>query len=224
MADLKVKSNDAEAAVAQLKSQLEELIQAKEEDETALLQKFRDLLNEKKVKIREQQKVIAASGSFNASHPGASQPTEEVTVKQEKPAKKPPAKPARQVGKSRASKRKAPASKRVEEESEEEDLQAMDVDKIKPEEQDTDPGNTTEGTASVTSDDEDVDTSARPGRGAEVAPTAPKLREKTPPKTTKETPPARRDLPFVNKRPTRANPAPAPVPAAGSETDSDDEL
>ncbi|RYP52048.1 hypothetical protein DL768_002731 [Monosporascus sp. mg162] len=50
-----------EASVAELKGQLRELIRAREDDEALLLEKFRDLLNEKKVKIRQQQRLLAAA-------------------------------------------------------------------------------------------------------------------------------------------------------------------
>ncbi|RYP14808.1 hypothetical protein DL765_006109 [Monosporascus sp. GIB2] len=50
-----------EASVAELKDQLRELIRAREDDEAQLLEKFRDLLNEKKVKIRQQQRLLAAA-------------------------------------------------------------------------------------------------------------------------------------------------------------------
>ncbi|RSL56019.1 hypothetical protein CEP54_009080 [Fusarium duplospermum] len=215
VADLTVKSADSEAAVAQLQSQLEELLRAKDEDETALLRKFRDLLNEKKVKIREQQQVLAST-TFNASMPGHSQPSESVEIKVEEPEPKRPKKPVRKAGKSRASKRKAPASKRVEE-SEEEDMQSMDVD-IKEEPEDTDPGNTTEATASVSGDDEDdaeVLSSSSQQR-AVSEPAAPQ--EEAPPQVSQ--PPPRRELPFALRKKS-AKPAPPP---AGSDTDSDDEL
>ncbi|KAK7417139.1 hypothetical protein QQX98_004742 [Neonectria punicea] len=221
--DLTTQSRDSEAAVAQLKSQLEELIQAKDEDETALLRKFRDLLNEKKVKIREQQQVLAA-GSFNASHPGSSQPSQ---MKQEgEPAV--PAKSTRKAGRSRTTKRKTPASKRVEEEDSDEDapVQAMDVD-VKQEVEDTDPGETTDATASVTSDDDDEDANSNDedegGPSSKTAKTASKSQaesQEIPTKKATRQPPPRRDLPFNNK-PTK--PAPASV-AGESETDSDDEL
>lgn len=217
MADLTAKSHDAEASIAQLKSQLEELIQAKEEDETALLQKFRDLLNEKKVKIREQQRVMVASGSFNASLPGSSSQQTQPAVTQPTPSK-----PARKAGQSRATKRKAPATKRVEEESEDEiKTEAMDVDQQ--EDQETDPGNTTEGTASVASDDEVQDKPVvRATRNAKSSSPIPEPTKDTAPRKKVEQPPARRNLPFSNRKPTKAKPA--PVVAAGSETESDDEL
>lgn len=204
VAELTAKSHDSETAVAELQAQLEELLRAKDQDETALLHKFRDLLNEKKVKIREQQQVIA-NGSFNVTHPSSQPPQAQSTAEPTKPAK-----PARKAGKSRATKRKEPASKTVEEEPE-----TMDVD-IKEEPEDTDPGNTTEATASADSDTGDDDDD----EDGEEAATAP------PPKAAKtaeatDMPPVRRDLPFNNK-PVKAAPArKAPVE---SETDSDDEL
>lgn len=189
-----------ETTVKELTAQLEELVKTKGEDETILLQKFRDLLNEKKVKIREQQKILA-SGSFNASFPASSQPTQA-------PAPEPNHKPA----KSRPAKRKQPA-KNVVEESEEEDggPQRMEVDDRRVEAaEDADDGDTTERTASVTSDDEDDD-------GVEaIAPPPPK-------KKATEPPPPRRDLPFANRKPVTRQAGPAPMDA-GSDTASDDEL
>jgi hypothetical protein len=212
---LTVKSTDSEAAVAQLQSQLEELLRAKDEDETALLRKFRDLLNEKKVKIREQQQVLAST-TFNASMPGQSQRAESVEVKVEEPEVKQPKKPVRKAGKSRTAKRKAPTPKPIEE-SEEEDVQPMEVD-IKQEPEDTDPGNTTEATASVSGDDEDdagvLSSSSQQRAVSESAAS----QEDAPPQVSQ--PPPRRELPFALRKKS-AKPAPPP---AGSDTDSDDEL
>lgn len=221
--DLTAQSHISEAAVAQLKSQLEELIQAKDEDETALLRKFRDLLNEKKVKIREQQQVLAA-GSFNVSHPGSSQPSQ--TKQEAQPAA--PAKSARKAGQSRTTKRKTPASKRVEEESDDDaHIQAMDVD-IKQELEDTDPGETTDATASVTSDDGDEDGNVNdddeggpPPKAAKTTSKSQAESQEVPAKRATRQPPPRRDLPFNNKP---SKPAPAPAAPGDSETDSDDEL
>ncbi|CAM1503915.1 Fc.00g015060.m01.CDS01 [Cosmosporella sp. VM-42] len=216
LAELTAKSHDMEAAAAQLRSQLEELIQAKEEDETALLQKFRDLLNEKKVKIREQQRVLATSGSFNASLPGSSS-------QQSQPAPPPtaPSKPARKPTKSRAAKRKAPSSKRGEDE-EDEEVEPMEVDPIKQEDEETDPGNTTEGTTSVASDDDEDEAPVSSSRKARTPSPARESRTKASPKKATEQPPPPRALPFTGKK--QSKPVPAPAPATGSETESDDEL
>ncbi|KAI8623518.1 hypothetical protein F5Y19DRAFT_370941 [Xylariaceae sp. FL1651] len=50
-----------ENSVNELKAQLDDFIKTKEEDEAQLLEKFRDLLNSKKVKIRQQQRLLAAA-------------------------------------------------------------------------------------------------------------------------------------------------------------------
>ncbi|KAM0343716.1 hypothetical protein ACHAPU_008307 [Fusarium lateritium] len=221
VADLSVRSSEAETAVTQLQSQLEELIKAKDQDETALLRKFRDLLNEKKIKIREQQQALALL-STNPSMAGQSQPSQAVEVEVEQPK---PRKPTRQAGKSRASKRKTPASRRVEE-SDDDDAAApaavdtMDVD-IKQEAEETDPGDTTEATASVDSEEDDntgnedagvVHSGSSQQNGALAS-------KKSPPKEVQEPPPPRA-LPFTAKKPVKSTPA----LAAGSETESDDEL
>ncbi|KAG9501258.1 hypothetical protein J7337_006942 [Fusarium musae] len=213
-ADLSVKSSESEAVVAQLQLQLEELIKAKEEDEIALLRKFRDLLNEKKVKIREQQQALNIL-STNPSITGQFQRSQAVedSVQQPKPKK-----PTRQVGKSRASKRKAPASKRLEESEDDDAVDTMSVDP-KQEAVDTDPGNTTEATASGDSDDEDDDVlDSRPHQQNKAPDTV--SRDKTASKES-ERPPPPRALPFETKKSTKAAPVPAP---AGSDTESDDEL
>uniref|UniRef100_A0A8H7NLK1 Uncharacterized protein n=1 Tax=Bionectria ochroleuca TaxID=29856 RepID=A0A8H7NLK1_BIOOC len=77
------KIQDLESTIADLKNQLDELIKAKDEDETALLFKFRDLLNEKKVKIREQQKVIESAPVTRVDDP----PEEAKPVEAEPPRK-----------------------------------------------------------------------------------------------------------------------------------------
>lgn len=211
VAELTTRSRDLETAVVELQAQIEELLRAKDEDETALLRKFRDLLNEKKVKIREQQQVLAKA-SFNASHPGSQQPPAQYSAQSSAPSVE-PAKPARKAGKSRATKRKEPASRRVEE-SEDEAPVAMDVD-IKEESEDTDPGNTTEGTASAGSDTDGDDEDEGDVAGVAPPTTTAGTAEAT------EMPPARRELPFNNKP---ARPTPVHTAPTESETDSDDEL
>ncbi|KAF4441914.1 hypothetical protein F53441_11874 [Fusarium austroafricanum] len=215
VAELTIKSSESEAAVTQLQSQLEELIKAKDEDETALLRKFRDLLNEKKIKIREQQQALTSLAT-NPSMAGQSQPSQvvEAEVEQSKPRK-----PARQPGKSRASKRKAPATRRVEQSDDDDNTNTMDVD-IKREAEDTDLGITTEETASIGSNDDGGSVHSNSSQKNEAPASATESRENAPSKET-ERPPPPRALPFATKK--SAKPSPAPVPA-GSETESDDEL
>jgi hypothetical protein len=186
--------------VKDYKRQLDELIQAKNDDETVLLQKFRDLLNEKKLKIREQQKIISTA-SFPDGGPESPEPQESP-----QPARKPTA--------SRAGKRKA-AAKDAQDGDEAPDAEEMDVDDhIKIEAEDTDPGNTTEGTASTAGDDDSEDEQPRAASTAKEASPPPPSKQKV------DKPPPPRSLPFNQKRS-----AAKAAPKAQSETDSgDDEL
>lgn len=205
------KATELEASIQQLKDQLDELLKAKDEDETALLQKFRDLLNEKKVKIREQQKVLA-SGAFTTAKPAE---PEEPSPEPEPPVPKAKGR-GRKAAPSRAGKRKAAAP--AKEESDEEDEQVPDLadePRIKSEPEDTDDGNTTEATASVDGDSDSDEEMADDAEEAVAPPTDP-----TPAKKV-AAPPPKRDLPFVNRKPKEA---PKLVPVGGAETDSDDEL
>ena len=58
---LQQRYNDQDATIVALNQQLSDLVKAKEELETALLEKFRELLNEKKLKIRDQQRLLAGA-------------------------------------------------------------------------------------------------------------------------------------------------------------------
>ena len=58
---LEFKCKSQEDAIKQLNAQLEDLIKAKEEHENALLGKFVELLNTKKLKIRDQQRLLDAA-------------------------------------------------------------------------------------------------------------------------------------------------------------------
>ncbi|EAQ83826.1 hypothetical protein CHGG_10230 [Chaetomium globosum CBS 148.51] len=57
----KAKVTDLEARISELRNQLEELTESKKTRETEMLEKFCGLLNEKKVKIREQQRLLSTA-------------------------------------------------------------------------------------------------------------------------------------------------------------------
>lgn len=209
--------------VDSLKSQLDELVRAKDEDETALLHKFRDLLNEKKVKIREQHKIIAA-GSFAApvvaaaADPATEEEEEEKVAPKRKPAKSRPAK--RKVPtKTRGAKGRKPVDE--DEDSDEDDIPPPPP-KIKSEPEDSEDERMTDRTASTASEDEDeimneeTSTTRDIPAASQSIPTT-STSSASAPKATPKAPPARRDLPFLKK-------VKAPVKAATEETDSDDEL
>ncbi|KAL6809029.1 hypothetical protein GGI42DRAFT_228880 [Trichoderma sp. SZMC 28013] len=208
LAEAAAHAKELETTVKELNSQLDELITSKEDDETALLLKFRDLLNEKKVKIREQQKILAA-GPIQGSQQ-ASQRLQSVDSQ-----------PSRTPAPSRPRKRKVQAVEASKNEPEEDE---MEVDKIKVEPQDSEQEDTAEDTASGGSDDDDDDDEGgdsdirdvRAGSGADSSP-GPAPKAAPPPKKSAEQPPAPRTLPFAKKA------APAKAPAAEEETESDDD-
>ncbi|KAI1472048.1 uncharacterized protein F4812DRAFT_456145 [Daldinia caldariorum] len=134
------KIQSLENSLGELKDQLDELIKAKDDDETQLLEKFRDLINEKKVKIRQQQRLLASASV---------DPEKLANVHANQSTRKHVPKP------SRASKRKV-----KEEESSDDEFEKMDVKEdgngsAQPD-MEEDQGDTTAGeTASGADTDED---------------------------------------------------------------------
>ena len=59
--DLNTKYEEQGKTIQKLNKQLQELIKAKKEHETSLLEKFQQLLNAKKLKIRDQQRLLAGA-------------------------------------------------------------------------------------------------------------------------------------------------------------------
>lgn len=200
-----------ELSVKELKEQLDELIRAKGDDETAQLRKFCDLLNEKKVKIREQQRLMA-SGSFTKQTKEA-----EKSGQVEEPLT------SRHPAKSRPGKRKAGSSKSVSQvdDKEDEELDEEPLPPIKTEPEDTDDGHTTDKTVSTADEDDDEEDDQEMGNNGTGFPSSGTVGSQEPPqqaapKKLPNKPPPRRDLPFLNKRAAKT--------AAVEESDSDDEL
>ncbi|KAK8038711.1 hypothetical protein PG993_007122 [Apiospora rasikravindrae] len=239
----KALANELEQSVEELKGQLENLLKAKESDESVLLEKFRDLLNEKKLKIRQQQKLIESAevDPEKLQNVGASQHT------------------MRKAGGSRTSKRKI-KDEPVSEGESDDGFEKMDVDDRNngpQQDPDTDERQTTDNDATESEPDNETDaeeesvpaesapkkskparsTRSRAAKGASTmskptrASTAAASRstrasqKQTEEPTTVEVadevaaPPPVRTLPFKSK----AN-KPAPAPVADDETESDDEL
>ncbi|EFW22848.1 hypothetical protein D8B26_006418 [Coccidioides posadasii str. Silveira] len=226
---LNAKYRDAENTINQLNSQLEELIQAKKEHDDQLVAKFAQLLNEKKLKIRNQQRLLAAAKI---------DPTKAAELEAAEAEKKP-----RKADVSRKSKRKAQAPPS---DSESEDaFDTMDVDT-----KDNDAANNQEEKAqedeTATESDrpstpdplEDEETASEDEQPEVPAPVPSKSKERTAPNDNKggkssapwtqepaSSPPPRRELPFTRRG---RNAKPAPVVAERKrdevETESDDEL
>jgi hypothetical protein len=213
---LKNELQEKEARIKRLDDSFAELVKVKNEHETDLLEKFSLLLNEKKLKIRDQQRLLA----------GANIDPErlELLERSRKPASLGPA------GPSRAGKRKAGRDARgqIEEEESDDEFEKMDVD-VKEEapddsEQDQ-PQTPDESTADEASEDE-VSPIPRPtrrtvneaialGREKSIVPSASTTRP------AEDVVPPKRELHFAKKA---AAPAAKPtLPVEGSETESDDD-
>jgi septal ring factor EnvC (AmiA/AmiB activator) len=61
LAGLKAKASSGQETISKLNAQLDDFIKTKNETETAMLQQFMELLNEKKRKIRDQSRLLAGA-------------------------------------------------------------------------------------------------------------------------------------------------------------------
>ncbi|KAL3421293.1 hypothetical protein PVAG01_07738 [Phlyctema vagabunda] len=197
---LSTKVKEQEDAIQKLESKFEELVQAKANHEDELLQKFSALLNEKKLKIRDQQRLLASAKIDPAK-------LAEVKATRQ-PASKLPAS-------SRTGKRKAAVP--GDDEELDDGFEKMDVDAAGQVTDDSereppvtpDPGSETE------SDNED-EQNKQPLSSVKAQPAT---------DTTDDKPPPPRALPF-GRRAVASKPSAASKPTVdtGSETESDDEL
>ncbi|KAL1884355.1 hypothetical protein VTK73DRAFT_49 [Phialemonium thermophilum] len=227
LASAVVKTQRLENAVADLKTQIEELIQAKQSDEGELLEKFRDLLNEKKVKIREQQRLLAAAhvGPDPRASPQAK------TVKDE-------ARRSQVPQLSRQSKRKAAQAVEAEDNSDD-SYDMMEVDKRhgeeNSEERETPDPDETGSEPDDPEDEQQVDEGLEGERrhhgsgkrqDSPEPPSGPsgRTRHAQEAKQAAQEPPPKRSLPFGLGK-TKSGPhREYPVEEEGSESEDDDEL
>ncbi|CAO2648191.1 Nn.00g074580.m01.CDS01 [Neocucurbitaria sp. VM-36] len=124
MTDLKSRLSREQDTITKLNAQLEDFIKTKNEAETAMLQQFMELLNEKKRKIRDQSRLLAGAKVDK---------TTASAVQSSRTSSK-----ARKAGPSRTSKRKAPAQKAEPDLEPDSDIDQMEIDQAKSEEQDDD--------------------------------------------------------------------------------------
>lgn len=61
LGEVKARIDDEKDTIARLQAQLDDFIKTKNEAETAMLQQFMELLNEKKRKIRDQSRLLAGA-------------------------------------------------------------------------------------------------------------------------------------------------------------------
>lgn len=190
-----------------------ELVRLKTDNESQLLEKFSLLLNEKKLKIRDQQRLLACSNVDPAK-------LAEVEASRASGSSRSP-------GLSRKGKRKADEN---DDEGSDDGFEKMEVDEQAAEDSDQEQAQTPEDTADEASDDDALEPTpaASNGKGKDKETT-----ENTSgkPSTSVGVLPPKRDLPFGRKQATASETEPlastsksAPAPAdEGSETESDDD-
>ncbi|KAF2118928.1 hypothetical protein BDV96DRAFT_487682 [Lophiotrema nucula] len=213
VAKLKAKFESKQETIDKLNAQLEDFIKTKNETETAMLQQFMGLLNEKKRKIRDQQRLLAGA---KVDEPRAK------AVQASRAETKP-----RKAGPSRTSKRKAPAKQGVAEL--ESDSDQMEIDESKEEEQQaSDSDNAGAATPDRNTDDETEDEDEGPSRTALLinAKSSQAASQKEKVEEARVKPPTR-ELPF-GRPGTRSKPAtqsqPPPAPEDDDDETDDDEL
>lgn len=129
MVDLEAQVKSKQQTIAKLNAQLEDFIKTKHETETAMLQQFMQLLNEKKRKIRDQSRLLAGAK--------VEKPTTAAVQSSRANAKTADTK-TRRAGASRTSKRKAPAQSAEPDVVPKSDSDQMEIDQAKAEEQSND--------------------------------------------------------------------------------------
>ena len=199
--------------VEDLQTQLNAFIDAKKTDEAGLREQVRDLLNETKVKIREQQRLLSSAPRARSPRDEREMAASEgvspdIKVEDDARGHAPVA--------SRRSKRKTVTPK---EESSDDEFERMEVDEPKEgPARDSDDNRTTDAGS-----DDDATASEDEDEESPIA-RAVTTQSKQPMKGKKggnEAPPPKRELPFATRRCAKATPPPK---GAESETESDDEL
>ncbi|PQE29860.1 mitotic apparatus p62 protein [Rutstroemia sp. NJR-2017a WRK4] len=225
---LQIKYKEQQETLDKLNEHFKELNKAKADYETELFEKFALLLNEKKLKIRDQQRLLSCA-----------------TVD---PAKLEAIKSARAgvnrtAGASRSGKRKAAKDAQVESSDDSDSgFEKMDLDdpepRLAPEpgqddesdkaDQQTPEPSDVEDTATEDEADEPPRAQPQAARKKHVVEDSPDDEQSPPAKPAPKPLPPTRNLPFAKKaNPVPApkpTPAPAPAPVDGSETESDEEL
>ncbi|KAI9759389.1 MAG: hypothetical protein M4579_002378 [Chaenotheca gracillima] len=192
VASLQGRFQEQEESIKQLNHQLEGLIKAKKEHEDALFEKFRELLNTKKLKIRDQQRLL---NGVDVGSAAASAAKGKRTIGAAKPSKtSPSAKGKRKAVEQDVSVREA----RTDSDSDDE-FEKMDVDRDtedKADEQSEQGKETPDRSDDETTEGED-------GLETSPAPPARRLDKPSTPRTDRQevkAPPPRRELPFTAGR------------------------
>ncbi|KAJ6000098.1 hypothetical protein N7481_000507 [Penicillium waksmanii] len=213
---LNARYQEAASTVQKLTQQLDDLVQAKAQHENQLMANFTQLLNEKKLKIRNQQRLLAS----------ATADPDKVSEMQAS---------AMQFNRSPESPRLTKRGHGNTTDEDSDDFEPMDIDREKKAgklaaatEADSHDQDTDEGGQSTPPPGNDGNTTTDDESGEEQE-QEPDLKQKRPsaPKAKEAAPPPRRELPFTRRgavtTPKAATPPAAAGDGTGGETD-DDEL
>ncbi|EEQ91951.1 hypothetical protein RJZ56_006201 [Blastomyces dermatitidis] len=228
LASLTAKYDALESTINKLNSQLKELIKAKTEHEDQLIAKFAQLLNEKKLKIRNQQRLLASAkiDPSKVDEMSASAPSETGSTKRrgKRKAEEPAVSSESEGGfdtmdVDKARKQgKANRDTEKEDEGENEDLLTESDGQETPDplEDETATEDEADEPTKAPSPPPTVNGGKRATRSSSKQPTSSTTTTR---KTTTSSPPPRRELPFTRKRgPVK------PTPVVGDDSDEDDEL
>ena len=225
------KVSDLESRITALRAELEELTQSKKERESELLEKFCHVLNEKKVKIREQQKLL--NSAHGDSSGLATSRVAQLSMNSSQEERKPVVASApRRNGKRKAPARDAESDSEDGFEKADDAADEMDVDEPPAPPREVSPQAVRDEDDSRQTTDDDA-TGSEPDEDEEVesAPVSPPPARKPEPKGQKAHTGASKakDKDVAVHPPRRnlrnANPGKStPPPADGSESETDDEL
>jgi hypothetical protein len=223
------KAADLEARITELRSQLDELTESKKAREAEILQKFCGLLNEKKVKIREQQRLLSTA-QVDPSRLDAARASQALQPKIEEDRKPAPSRRTKRKALEDASGGGSSSDSDDGFEKVDASTDKMDVDappkneKESPESEDRE---TTDDDATATgseADEEEPPAPSPPPKARQPRKPEPKGRAAAASKAGKGT---RKDVAIHPPRRALRKTTPkaaSPPPAEGSETESDDEL
>jgi hypothetical protein len=229
MAEFRAKVDGEQRTIEKLQAQLDDFIRTKDQTETAMLEQFMGLLNEKKRKIRDQNRLLAGAqlDESKGKMIAKSGPKVDKLLNRNVSAS---AIHPRKAGPSRASKRKAPAKAVAEQEEEINDDQ-MEIDESKAEERDDESG--PEAATPDRSDDDETEDEGESGGNAPARRSSTFKSTETPgekaavaqslkPASTRVDPPPKRELPF-GRPATRNQVQKQPSPAADDDDDAETE-
>jgi hypothetical protein len=208
LAELKAQLKAKDAEAKKISEELTQMVKLKNDHEHNLIEKFSLLLNEKKLKIRDQQRLLASAKI---------DPAKAASVERSRTSAK-----AGSAGPSKARKRRA--GQVAEDQSDSDDgFEKMDMDdQEQPTDSEDEPPRTPDRGSTPETESEDEPPRAPPARKG-VGDDKPAACNAVPEASESDALPPRRELPFSKKSAPKQAPPPKAAAAGHSETESDDD-